>query len=57
MDDAEQDFKYGQLPTTISQARIRLKQHDDQKKAITDLYEDAVKEGEGIPIRVKQTVS
>ena len=57
MNEAENDFQHGPLPTTFSEASIRLKKHDDQKQELTDLYDDAVKEGEGILIRVKQTVS
>ena len=56
MAEAEHDFQYGPLPTSISEARIKLKEHDDQKQKLLNLHDDAVKEGEGIVVRVRQTV-
>ena len=56
MSEAEHDFQYGPLPISISEARIKLKQHDDQKEKVLKLHDDAVKEGDGIVIRVRQTV-
>ncbi|XP_071495752.1 uncharacterized protein [Diadema antillarum] len=54
MDDAMASYRNAPLPTQTSEAQIRLQQHEEEKRYITELYTTTTKKGEEVIAKIRQ---
>ena len=57
MDDAEKELQVPFTPTKVSEASIRLKRLEDQKKDVDDKFDKVVQKGEGVIVGIQKIVS
>lgn len=57
MDEAIASYHDVPLPTHTSEAQIRLQQHEEEKRYITELYTTAARKGDEVIAKIRQSVS
>ena len=57
MDEAISSYREIPPPKETSEAQIRLQQHEDEKRYITELYTTTTKKGDDVIAKIRQSVS